>query len=184
MYQRTLPHQIKHLAVQPPETTAVVPPVSADYLQKMLAYMVFHEKPFFVQPLEDTHRKLDEINLADISPMELGRQLGVQGLLRFDFFDWIKADAKIKGFTFSISLHDLTQGKIVWQVVREFRGSEDLKSLTALKQYIQSKVKDESKTPFFAELYTILKDAFQSLPAPNYTDEELTERLLSTEEPF
>lgn len=183
-YQRILPQEIKHVAVQPVETAGIVPPVSADYLQKMLAYMLFHEKPYFVQGLEETNRQLLETDLATISPLELGKRLNVQGLLRFDFFDWVKKDNKVQGFIFSISLLDLTQGKIVWQVVREYRGKEDLKSLTALKQYMQSKVKDDSNAPFFAEIYKSLKDAFQSLPAPNYTDEELTERLLSIEEPF
>lgn len=184
MYQRTLPQEIKHVAVQPVETTGVVPPVSADYLQKMLAYMLFHEKPYFVQALDETNRQFQEIDLAATSPTELGQQLNVQGLLRFDFFDWVKKDDEVKGFIFSVSLQDLTRGKIVWQAVREYQGNEDLKSLTALKQYIQSKVKEKPKTPFFAEIYKTLKDAFQSLPAPNYTDEELTERLLSIEEPF
>ena len=184
IYQRSAPHQIKHIAIQLPDTPPTVPALPGDYLQKMLAYMLFHEKPYFVQSLEKTNSRLSQLDLANTAPIELGRHLEVDGLMYFDFFDWIKEDSKVKGFTFSVSLLDLNQGKIVWQVVREFHGKEDNKSLVALKQYMQSKVKDKLNIPFFAEIYTIFKDAFQSLPAPNYTDEELTERLMSTDEPF
>lgn len=184
MYQRTLPQQVKHIAVKQPETSQLKPPVTGDYLQKMLAYMVFHEKSYFVQSLEKTNHQLSQVDFARISPIELSRQLEVDGLMQFDFFDWLKHENEVIGFAFSVSLKDLTQGKIVWQAVREFHGKEDLKSLNALKQYMRTKVKDKSNTPYFAEIYTILKDAFQSLPGPNYTDEELTERLMNTEEPF
>jgi|GEM_PF-2217892 len=185
LYQHNLPHQIKWIAVQLPDSTTIPGRISADYLQKMLAYMLYQEKPYFVQPLDSTNQKLNQINPASYSPIELAQILGVDGLLRYDFFDFYYNDQQqVKGFIFSISLLDCQQGRVVWRSVREYRGGENRKSLQALKQYMQTKVKEKSYLPFFAELYQTLKAALQSLDRPDFTDEELSERLMNTTDPF
>jgi len=184
MYQRDLPHRVKWIAVPEPDSKTIPTTISADYLQKMLAYMLFHEKPYFVQPLATTNRILNTIDFAKSPPTTLGRKLKVNGILRYDFFDDLKEEDKIIGFIFSISLFDCDQGRIVWQAIREYRGKANQKSYQGLKQYMQSKVKEESNMPYFAELYETLKDALQSLKAPDFTDDELTERLMNTTEPF
>lgn len=183
-YNQSLPHQIKNIAIQLPDSTTIPPGVPADYLQKMLAYMLFHEKSFYVQPLDTTNLKARKINYAETSPLEMHHFLETDGILRYNFFDYIREDNQVRGFTFSLALLDCKTGCVVWQAVREYRGKQNQKSLQALKLYMQTKVKEKSKMPFFVELYGSLKASIQSLENPSFTDEEIMERLSNTIEPF
>lgn len=183
-YQKFENHRLKRLAIQSPDVFSISPAVSTDYLQKMLTYMIFNEKGFYVQPLDSTNQLLEQLNPAENSPQALGNALKVDGLVQFDFFDFIQKDNQQKGFFYSLSLIDLKQGKIVWRAFREYRGSADTKKLQSLKQYMQNKVKEKSNMPYFVEFYQSLKDALASLENPAFTEEELSERLMNTDEPF
>ncbi|MBN2092491.1 hypothetical protein JW964_22915 [candidate division KSB1 bacterium] len=183
-YQKFENHQLKRLAIQVPEAFSISEDVSKDYLQKMLAYMVFNEKGFYVQPLDSTNQLFEQLNPAAISPQAIKQLLKVDGLIRFDFFDFIKNKNQKDGFFYALSLIDLQQGKIVWRAFREYRGKADLKKLQSLKQYMQNKVQEKSNMPYFVELYQSLKDALNSLENPVFNEAELTERLMNTTEPF
>lgn len=183
-YQKFENHRLKRLAIQSPDVFSISPAVSTDYLQKMLTYMIFNEKGFYVQPLDSTNQLLEQLNPAENSPQALGNALKVDGLVQFDFFDFIQEDNQQKGFFYSLSLIDLKQGKIVWRAFREYRGSADTKKLQSLKQYMQNKVKEKLNMPYFVEFYQSLKDALASLENPAFTEEELSERLMNTDEPF
>ncbi len=183
-YQKFETHRLKRLAIQEPTNFSAPESVSQDYLQKMLAYMIFNEKGFYVQPLDSTNKLLNQFNPAEHSPQELQQLLKVDGLIQFDFFDFIRKDDQKDGFFYSLSLIDLHQGKIIWRAFREYRGKANLKKLQSLKQYMQNKVKEKSYMPYFVELYQTLKDALNSLENPVFTADELTERLMNTTEPF
>jgi hypothetical protein len=150
----------------------------------MLAYMVFNDKAFYLQPLDSTNQLLGQLNPAEMSPQTMSQTLKVDGLIKFEFFDFIQKNMQSEGFLYSLSLIDLEQGKIVWRVFREYRGKADSKKLQFLKQYMQNKVKEKSNMPYFVELYQSLKDALNSLENPVFTEDELTERLTNTTEPF
>lgn len=184
LYHQRSQHQIKWIAVQQPDDSKIPKGVPAEYLQKMLAYMLFQEKPYYVQPVDTTNNLLNGLDMASLSPLQLSEKLKVQGLLKYDYFDYIRENDKIKGFIFSISMVDLQQGEVVWRAVEEYRGGEDRESFQRLKQYMQSKVQVKSYLPYFFELYNTLKEAFQTLDSPEFTDDELTERLMNTTEPF
>ncbi len=183
-YQKYETHQLKRLAIQAPETFSIPASVPQDYLQKMLAYMVFNDKAFYLQPLDSTNQLLGQLNPAEMSPQTMSQTLKVDGLIKFEFFDFIQKNMQSEGFLYSLSLIDLEQGKIVWRVFREYRGKADSKKLQFLKQYMQNKVKEKSNMPYFVELYQSLKDALNSLENPVFTEDELTERLTNTTEPF
>ncbi|MCI0511665.1 hypothetical protein L0128_00440 [candidate division KSB1 bacterium] len=183
-YQRQLPHQIKRIAVLMPDTTAAAALFPAEYLQKMLAYMLFHERAYYVQALDTTNALLTGVDWREASPQFLKQRLGVDAILQYDFFDAHREKPDKGTFLYSISLLDLRQGKVVWQALREYQGKAQLKSLQPLKQYFQSKVKEGTRLPFFEELYFSLRSALQTLKNPDFTEDELTARLIDTNEPF
>jgi len=183
IYHRVLPQSIKRIAVLPPDKQMITNEFSAEFLQKMLAYMVFQETAYFIQPLDSTNALIERINFAENSLSDIGMQLKVDGLLRYDFVDLLENEGKREGFILSVSLVDCEQGKGVWQSIRKYKGKENLKQYQALKQYFSSKMKG-SIGAYFAELYSVLREAFKNLPEPKYSQAERTKRLLDTTEPF
>ena len=185
-YDRYADNPIKRIAIQLPDSDIIPATISAEYLQKMLTYMVFSDKGFFVQPVDTSNRRLATVNFGRQSSAEVARAIGADALLLYDFFEYTHdKNNEINGFSFSLSLVDLNRGKRVWQSIRQYRGNRmDGDTLPELKQYIQSKLKYPAPMPYFVELYGLLKDALASLESPEFTDTELEERLLNIEEPF
>ena len=184
-YDRYVDNAIKRIAIQQPADDIIPATVSAEYLQKMLTYMIYSDKGFFVQPVDTTNRRMALVNSGGQSSAEMARVLEADALLEYDFFEYTRdKNNEITGFSFSLSLVDLNRGKRVWQSVREHRGNRMDDTLPALKQYMQSKLQNPVPMPYFVELYELLKDAMASLENPEFTDAELEERLLSIEEPF
>jgi len=167
-----------------PDSSIIPDSISSNYLQTMLAHMLFNEKTYYVKPLTATNLVLNQFNSANISASELGSKLCIDGVIRYDFFDFIKSNNKIKGFIFSLSLLDCKRGKVVWQTVCKLEGKEDKKHLNALKKLIKTKLTNKSNMPFFVELYHSLKKALHSLNSPIFSEDELTQRLLNTTDPF
>lgn len=183
IYHRKLPQSIKRIAVFPLDEEMTTDKFSAEYLQKMLAYMVFQETTYFIQPLDSTNTLVKRINFAENSLLEVGEMLQIDGLLRYDFVDLLKNKAQVEGFILSVSLIGCKQGKVVWQSIRQYKGKENKKLYKALRKHFESKL-NGSLGGYFAELYSLLKEALKTLPEPRYTQAEQTKRLLDTTEPF
>ncbi|MBN1351336.1 hypothetical protein JXJ21_18105 [candidate division KSB1 bacterium] len=183
IYNRQAPQNIKRIAVVKPDSEIIANSFSADFLQKILAYMIFQETSYFIQPLDSTNA-VQEVNFAQSSPNEIGSILQVDAILKYDFLDILRSEQKSEGFIFSISLLDCKQGKTVWQTIRRFRGKENLTSYQELRNYFKNKSGGADNFAYFAELYSVMREAFEAFPEPDFTDDERTKRLLDMSEPF